>query len=84
LGLIVSLARHLSSGRSPRPPGQSQDAEDEGSFEFACEIASRIVSTRVNKFLMNMYKWLLWPSCVAEQRANRGPGRFKKECRISR
>lgn len=44
---------------SARLTVQSKDAEDEGSFEFACEIVSRIVSTRVNKFLMNMYKWLL-------------------------
>jgi len=72
LKLTVSLMRHLSSGRSPRPPGQSQDAEDEGSFEFACEIASRIVSTRVNKFLMNMYKWLLWLPCMPT--GNRGAG----------
>jgi len=33
---------------------------------------SRIVSTRVNKFLMNMYKWLLWPPLPT---SNRGPRR---------
>lgn len=81
----MSLARHhkFISDRLPRPSGQSQeDAEDEGSFESACEIASRIVSTRVNKFLMNMYKWLSWPPCPPT--GDGGPGRFKKECRISR
>jgi len=33
---------------------------------------SRIVSTRVNKFLMNMYKWLLWSPLPT---SNRGPRR---------
>lgn len=80
----MSLARRLTSDRSPRPLGQLQDAKDEGSFEFACEIASRIVSTRVNKFLMNMYKWLLWSPRTGDPTGNRGPRRFKKECRISR
>jgi len=59
MGVIMSLTRRLSSDRSLRMLSQEQDVEDEGSFDFACEIMSRIISTRVNKFLMNMYKWLL-------------------------
>lgn len=56
---------------------RSRDAEDEGSFEFACEIVSRIVSTRINK-IPNEYVQVALVAAFT----NRQQKRFKKESAV--